>query len=60
MNNFEHLLLADEHLAQTKAVFRGFQTNLTALAAKIDERNTNRVWTFSGFQPRNMLSSISI
>ncbi len=37
------------------------QANLTALGAAIDERNVQRAeWAFEGFQPRNMLSSISI
>lgn len=64
MNNFEHLLLKDEHLEATTAVFRDFQQNLTDFSIEIDRRNVARKeegrWTYNGFDPRRMLSSVAI
>lgn len=60
MNNFEHLLLQDAFLPATQAVMRGFQANLTALAATIDARNAVRRWPFNGFHPQRLLTSVSI
>ena len=60
MSDFEHLLLPDAELPLTTAIFREFQSNLTILADTIDARNLKRKWKFNGFQPRRMLSSVSI
>jgi len=64
MSNFEHLLLQDEHLPATTSVLRGFQKNLTEFAEEIDRRNDKRRaegrWTYNGFDPRRLLSSVSI
>ena len=60
MSDFTHLLLPDEHLSLTTAIFNEFQANLTALEVDIEERNTKRKWKFHGFQPRRLLSSVSI
>ena len=60
MNNFEHLLLVDGHFNKTTQIMRDFQTNLTDFAAEIDRRNANRRFQFNGFDPRRMLSSVSI
>ena len=64
MSDFEHLLLRDEHHEATTKIFREFQANLTAFAGEIDVRNARRKaegrWVYHGFDPRRMLSSVSI
>jgi hypothetical protein len=60
MASYEHLLLDDAHVAVTTEIFRGFQKNLTALADEIDLRNDRRKWRYNGFNPRRLLSSVSV
>ncbi len=60
MNDFSHLLLRDEHFATTQKVFTNFQEDLETLAQAIDARNRVRPYTTEAFQPRLLLSSISI
>jgi len=60
MSDFSHLLLRDNHLAETAKVFEDFQADLVALGNTIDERNAKRKWKFMGFHPKRLLSSVSI
>lgn len=60
MSDFEHLLLNDSHHNQTVAVFKQFQEDLKNFSEEIDRRNANRTVKFNGFDPRRMLSSVSI
>jgi hypothetical protein len=60
MNNFEHLLLHDEHLPATTDIFRTFQADLAAFSVEVHRRNEQREWKFYGFDPSRMLSSVSI
>jgi hypothetical protein len=47
-------------LPATTAVFAEFRANLTTLSDKIQALNEVRPWKFHGFEPRRMLSSVSI
>lgn len=60
INNFTHLVLQDEHVTVTSALFEAFQVDLKALVQKIDKRNKNRRFPCNAFNPRTMVSSVSI
>lgn len=58
--DYTHLLLSDKHLSQTTAAFRDFQADLTAYAEVIQERNKHRRFPCASFDPKKMVSSVSI
>eukprot|EP00928_Gymnodinium_smaydae_P020363 TRINITY_DN17870_c0_g2_i1.p1 TRINITY_DN17870_c0_g2~~TRINITY_DN17870_c0_g2_i1.p1 ORF type:complete len:1433 (-),score=358.29 TRINITY_DN17870_c0_g2_i1:61-4269(-) len=60
LNNFEHLILEDEHVQETRSLFRAFQSDLEELALKIEERNEHRRFKCNSLNPRTMVSSVSI
>ena len=60
LNNFTHLLLDDEHLKTTTAIFNGFQDDLKRLSELIDERNKRRTMPCNAMNPKTMLCSVSI
>jgi len=60
INNFTHVLLNDDHLMETTAIFNAFQKNLLSLASKIEKRNQHRKMPSNSLNPKAMVSSISI
>ena len=60
INDFKHLLLNDTHLADTSEIFDTFQAKLVQLAAAIDSKNEARRFPCNSFNPRTMVSSVSI
>jgi len=60
LNNFEHLLLPDQHHANTTAIFRSFQRELEELADTIEQKNINRTFPCNSYNPHTMLSSVSV
>ena len=60
INDFKHLLLNDTHLVDTSKVFDSFQAKLVQLAAAIDSKNEARRFPCNSFNPRTMVSSVSI
>jgi hypothetical protein len=60
INNFTHLVLPGEKSKQATALFEDFQTDLRKLAAAIDKRNKVRRFPCNSFNPKYMVSSVSI
>merc|ERR1712146_747538 len=60
INDFEHLLIQDQHVDATRNLMRTFQRELVALADAIDERNAVRPFPSNSMNPRKMHSSVSI
>jgi len=60
INNFYHVLLADEHLPKTAAILETFQNDLKKLSKKIDRLNEQRDMPCNALNPKLMLSSVSI
>jgi len=60
LNNFTHLVLTDEHVEATTALFDRLQEDLQDLAATIDRRNERRRFPCNAMNPRTMVSSVSI
>jgi hypothetical protein len=60
INNFEHLLLGDEHHETTRAILQAFQDDLVTLGKTIDLKNKKRPFPCNSYNPRCMTSSVSI
>ena len=68
LNNFDHLLLQDEHFNATRAVFEDLRAELTEFSIEVKNRNklrqqkgkNNGYYQFWGFDPERLLCSVSI
>jgi len=60
INNFTHLVLPGDHQREAVALFNQFQSDLDALSKTIDRKNKQRRFPCNAFNPRTMVSSVSI
>jgi len=60
LDNFQHLLLEDEYYSQTKNIFTQFTKDLKQLQEKIEQRNLIRPYPYNAFNPKYLLSAVSI
>jgi Lipoxygenase len=60
LDDFRHVLLPDEHLGVTSQLFANFTDEMRRLSATVDERNKHRRFASNAFNPKKLLSAVSI